>query len=681
MAVRAMLSILLFLLVYILLVVAAVGLTFLLGWGGIMLVALRPSVLTIGLGLGMTGAGVLILIFLLKFIFKRHIVDRSHLTEIRPEQQPQLFAFISEIVDEVHTKFPKKVYLSADVNASVFYDSGFWSMFLPVKKNLHIGIGLVNTVSVNEFRAILAHEFGHFSQRSMKVGSYVYNVNQVIYNMLYDNASYENLANRWGGLSWYFSIFVTAAVKVLQGVQAILRKVYEVVNLSYLGLSREMEFHADEVAANVAGSRPLMTSLPRLDLANQAYETVVGFYQARSRQDIITSNLYPQQSYVMNFLAAENNLPLQDGLPVVTQEHTSRYNKSKLVIKDQWASHPATEDRILALETLNIPVRKDDREPAMTLFINQEAMQEDITRALFSDKTNAEKTEVEPLDKFIQTFTQEYRDDCFPALYNNFYNHRTTAALDQEKIAAPAVAVAQDARAIFTDAASDMAYTALALERDIDTLRALAKGEHTIKTFDYDGRKYKLWEIAPLVETLEKNLNALKAALTDVDHQSQVYFFSLAAQQGKTEALKNLYDTYISLHDRLDNLFKPYHELMEAMSFMQYERQLEVILQKLEAVRIIEAQLKLSIKDMLTDPTFHDALTNERRESLAYYEANNLVYLGEDAYNDKTLKTLFSAASFYQEVLIESHFLHKKRLLVHQAELEASAHALRKNTA
>ena len=677
---RAMLSILLFLLVYILLVVAAVGLTFLLGWGGIMLVALRPSVLTIGLGLGMTGAGVLILIFLLKFIFKRHIVDRSHLTEIRPEQQPQLFAFIREIVDEVHTKFPKKVYLSADVNASVFYDSGFWSMFLPVKKNLHIGIGLVNTVSVSEFRAILAHEFGHFSQRSMKVGSYVYNVNQVIYNMLYDNESYENLANRWGSLSWYFSIFVTAAVKVLQGVQAILRKVYEVVNLSYLSLSREMEFHADEVAANVAGSRPLITSLPRLDLANQAYETVVGFYHARSRKDIITSNLYPKQAYVMNFLAAENNLPLQDGLPVVTPEHTSRYNKSKLVIKDQWASHPATEDRILALETLNIPVRKDNREPAMTLFIHQEAMQEEITRALFVDKTDAEKPVVEPFDNFIQTFTQEYRDDCFPALYNNFYNHRTTVALDLEKIATP-VAVAQDARAIFTDAATDMAYTALSLERDIDTLHALAKGEHTIKTFDYDGKKYKLWEIAPLVEMLEKNLNTLTAALIDVDHQAQVYFFSLAAQQEKTAALKNLYDTYIPLSDRLDNLFKPYHELMEAMSFMHYERQLEVIQQKLEAVRLIEAQLKLVIKDMLADATFNDALTTERRESLAYYEANNLVYLAVDAYNDQALQALFSAANFYQEVLIESHFLHKKRLLVYQAELEAAAHALRKNTA
>jgi Zn-dependent protease with chaperone function len=39
------------------------------------------------------------------------------------------------------------------------------------RKNLQIGIGLVNSVTVSEFKAVLAHEFGHFSQRSMKVAA------------------------------------------------------------------------------------------------------------------------------------------------------------------------------------------------------------------------------------------------------------------------------------------------------------------------------------------------------------------------------------------------------------------------------------------------------------------------------------------------------------------------------
>ena len=30
-----------------------------------------------------------------------------------------------------------------------------------------------------------------------------------------------------------------------------------------------------------------------------------------------------------------------------------KFNKSKIVIKDQWASHPTTEERVLALEKIN----------------------------------------------------------------------------------------------------------------------------------------------------------------------------------------------------------------------------------------------------------------------------------------------------------------------------------------
>lgn len=55
---------------------------------------------------------------------------------MKEKDQPELFTLIREVVRDVDTDFPKRVYLSADVNAAVFYDSRFWSMFLPIKKNL-----------------------------------------------------------------------------------------------------------------------------------------------------------------------------------------------------------------------------------------------------------------------------------------------------------------------------------------------------------------------------------------------------------------------------------------------------------------------------------------------------------------------------------------------------------------
>ncbi|NUO03688.1 MAG: hypothetical protein HUU01_23995, partial [Saprospiraceae bacterium] len=103
---KAVFSIVLFVFIYLLLVVLAGILTIACAYGGIMLIALKPSIITIMLGLGIFSMGVLILAFLVKFVFSQHKVDRSHLIEITKEQEPQLFKFIREIVDEVETDFP-----------------------------------------------------------------------------------------------------------------------------------------------------------------------------------------------------------------------------------------------------------------------------------------------------------------------------------------------------------------------------------------------------------------------------------------------------------------------------------------------------------------------------------------------------------------------------------------------
>src|SRR5688572_26560765 len=171
-------SLVLFFIVYILLILLSVLLTIGCVYGGIAIIVAVPRFITIMLGIGLISLGVMVLIFLVKFIFAVAKYDRSGIIEITEAEQPRLFAFIRQLTIDTQTQFPKRIYLSPEVNACVFYDSSFFSMFLPVKKNLQIGLGLVNAVNVSEFKAILAHEFGHFSQRSMKLGSFVYNVNR-----------------------------------------------------------------------------------------------------------------------------------------------------------------------------------------------------------------------------------------------------------------------------------------------------------------------------------------------------------------------------------------------------------------------------------------------------------------------------------------------------------------------
>ncbi len=119
-AFRAVLSIILFIFTYLLMFALSVGLTVVCCWLAFRLLAFSVSSVTLLVSAGLLCMGAMITYFLLKFIFAKHTVDRSHLVEITREEEPQLFALVEEIVQEVKTDFPKHIYLSADVNAAVF---------------------------------------------------------------------------------------------------------------------------------------------------------------------------------------------------------------------------------------------------------------------------------------------------------------------------------------------------------------------------------------------------------------------------------------------------------------------------------------------------------------------------------------------------------------------------------
>ena len=50
---------------------------------------------------------------------------------------------------------------------------------------------------------------------------------------------------------------------------------YTIINKNYLILSREMEFHADAMAASVAGGNNLVSALSRIEVASNSYQTAM----------------------------------------------------------------------------------------------------------------------------------------------------------------------------------------------------------------------------------------------------------------------------------------------------------------------------------------------------------------------------------------------------------------------
>lgn len=663
---KAIFSIIFFALIYVLILLLAVGLTVACVYAGIMIIAFRPGFLTLVLGIGLASLGFLILIFLLKFIFKSQVVDRDHLVEIKREDEPKLFEMIGQIVAEVGTHFPKKIYLSSEVNASVFYDSTFRSMFLPVRKDLQIGIGMVNTISTSELRAILSHEFGHFSQRSMKVGSYVYHVNEIILNLLYDNESYERMIQTWGSVSGYFSIFVQLAVRIISGIQWILRKLYGVVNKSYLGLSREMEFHADAIAANVTGFEPLKTSLLRLSLAEASFKTVISFYNNRIKDNLKSENVFKEQFFVMNFLAERNQIPIKNKLPDVSAAALNKFNKSKLVIKSQWDSHPSTEERVERLEQTKLRATIDWT-PANEIFRDIEQIQQDFTRRMFASIDYKSEATVVRFHEFQKEYQREFQSNIFAELYNGYYDNKNPICFDPDTSLVPVGNTRVED--LFSNEKLEMVYTSISLQNDIETLKKIADKRLPANRFDYAGKKYKREDCNDLILQLNPELKRLNARIKEHDLLIFSFFSRLEEEKGRPPLLNSFYKAFFEADKEYDLRYTIYTRLSEELEFLRVTTSSSQIRSKLEKVELIEIELKIVVRELLSNEIYREEIDEEMRANFDAYLSNRFTYFQGDSYNDRELETLFKAMGDYVFLLSRGYFLLKKSLLDYQKGL------------
>lgn len=666
-ATKAILAIGFFAITFILILLLATALTVLCVIGGLTLMLLKPTFVTIAGGAGIAFFGLLILAFLLKFMFKSHKVDRSHLIEITEREEPQLFEMIHDIVEKVGTKFPKKVYISSDVNASVFYDSNFWSMFLPIQKNLQIGLGLINTVTHEELKAILSHEFGHFSQRTMKIGSYVYNVNQIIFKIVNDKEPYSDFVARIANISEILSFFINIAGRVNQGIQWILKKLYVIVNKSYLGLSREMEFHADEIAASITGYEPLKKSLLRLALADHSFNLVLNFYNAKIAENKVSENVYKDQLAVIDLLADLNKLPIVNGLPDITTEEQSKYNKSKLVIKDQWASHPTIEERILRLEKTGFLTTINSAVLANEILNDSTQLQQQITKKLFESVQYSEETITVEHDAFFEEYKNETLENSFSKEYNGYYDNKNPMVFDLKL--SEENTISNTTNHLFSDAKVDLVYSAIALQNDIEILTSISNKLVPIKTFDYDGVRLKSNKAKKLIQDLNPKLNNLNKEILENDIEIYKYFSQIEKRQNKPKELERLYTNFFEYEKYADLQFELYNSLLVDLQFTRETTPFEVIKANFFNMLKKEESLKLEINNLLNDPILKNEITEETKELFEKYTNATLTYFGEKAYYNHNLEILFQSIHTFGFLLSRKFFLLKRNLLKYQEDL------------
>jgi len=671
MAIKAVLAILAFFMVYTLLMLLAIAFTALCAYGGIMMIFLQPMALTVMLGIGLISLGFLILFFLIKFIFSKKGPDDSNLLQIDSVTQPELMKLILETAAAAGTRSPGKVYLTDNVNAAVFYDSGFWSMVMPVKKNLKIGLGLINSSSVAELKAILAHEFGHFSQRSMKVGSYVYNVNKVLHNLLYDNVGYRNGIEKWANISGYFAIFVRIAAIIIGGIQWVLLKVYEWVNLNHLALSREMEFHADEVAAEIVGSQTFINVLLRLDMASIAYNAVLEHYNEKIPLAEKTDNLFPQHYFLLNFMAGNHRIPIIEGLPRVDLQHIQKINGSKLILTDQWSTHPDTEVRIAKLLALDRQERESISGRASSLLNNITDIEGQLTAMLFNEISFSEPPVITNDQLFIAEFQKKHNETSLPALFLGYYNYKEPLAFVKDASSSLYEADQITYTQFFNEEAMAMLSTETCLINDIADLEAIAEEKLNFPTYIYNGNTYHRSDSDELLHLLKKELKEVQDKVAKHDHNIFIYFLSLATSIQQSEVYVDHYDLYLSVLSTSLAATESCREFTEAMNFLNDGTGSEFIDDKLKLATEPSQRFKEQLQFILANPIYKVNVTPEMELTFQKFLDTDLKYFTGEPYYQEQTQAYYQAVYDFLQLLYKTDFKAKKALLVFQHELIA----------
>lgn len=285
--------------------------------------------------------------YLIKPLFTFHSTSDDNRIEVTRKECPELFSIIDDVAKSTGNKMPKHVYLTAEVNACVFYNStSIWAIFFPTRKNLMVGLGLLQGMNKDEVKTILGHEFGHFSQQTMKVGSISYRLLLIIRDMIEQAQEQQRSAalSRASDSTWEkFFHLASGPISFITGKTI---DFYNYIEKKNRSLSRLMEFEADAVACRIVGARPFISSLCKLSVLSERYNLYENLIANLLSEKQYLEEYWNGYDYVDGLISKDEQLQLSCHDVLESEVGDSAHYHSKVRVIDGWNTHPSTEERI-----------------------------------------------------------------------------------------------------------------------------------------------------------------------------------------------------------------------------------------------------------------------------------------------------------------------------------------------
>ena len=469
--------------------------------------------LSFALLVGGTGALALLLVFLVKGLFKRSVVPRGAFVEVTRDDEPALFAFLDRLVEETGAPRPKHVYLSPDVNAAVFYDRSLFHLVWPTRKNLVLGYGLLTHLTRSELKAVLAHELGHFAQRAMKLGSYVYVANQIVLDAIHGRDAWDELVEQGKRADLRIALFAWVAAGLAELVRMVLRLAFHALNLVERSLSREMELAADRVAVSVSGSRAIARGLYKAELADACFQQAIEDLMHASDHGMLSDDIYHHQERSLRAVRQRARRPTWGELP---EGDAMLFEADTLSKPSMWASHPPSAERERAARVIDVPCEHDER-PASSLLADPERTRKQLTiklrETLAAPLATGKITPAEKVQRFID---DERSERLLDPRYGQVYTARPLGRMDVDAILAAASAP-EDRDALWRGRPEELSARIVAIGEEAKAAVLAKHGQLASASLRHRGFEVPASDADRVLAELEREADEIDRELHELD--------------------------------------------------------------------------------------------------------------------------------------------------------------------
>lgn len=247
---------------------------------------------------------------------------------VTPDQAPQLWAEVRRLAEGVGTRAPDELRIVPEVNAAVSEHTKLLGL-LPGRRYLYLGLPVLQALNVDQLRAVLAHELGHYSEAHLRLGAVAYRGRIAMEGAI-------GRIGKWNVAGWPIRLYARAYLLVDNAV------------------SRRQELEADAASVRLAGRQAAVAALTEIAVVDMAYTFYLNRYVGPGAElGLLPDNVFAGFGELL--AAREEEIA---GL---------RGDAARRETGSRWDTHPPLAVRIAAINALPEGMPSNDRRRATDL--------------------------------------------------------------------------------------------------------------------------------------------------------------------------------------------------------------------------------------------------------------------------------------------------------------------------